>query len=109
MVSVCAFTVCLGIAVDDTIHFLTRYQEEMKKTADISLAIRRAFVVVGTALIMTTLVLVAGFCTAMLSNTRDHRIFASMAMLTIATALFADLILLPALLMFFPGKNNETE
>ncbi|MEO2045959.1 MAG: efflux RND transporter permease subunit [Pirellulales bacterium] len=106
MVSVCAFTVCLGIAVDDTIHFLTRYQEERKKTEDISTAIRQAFVAVGTALIMTTLVLVAGFWTAMTSDTRDHKIFAAMAMLTIGSALFADLILLPALLMFFPGKKK---
>ena len=42
IVMVCAFTVCLGIAVDDTIHFLTRYQEERKKTADTDLAIQRS-------------------------------------------------------------------
>jgi cytochrome c biogenesis protein CcdA len=95
--------------VDDTIHFLTCYQEEQKKTNDISTAIRRAFVSVGTALIMTTLVLVAGFCTALISDTRDHQIFASMAMLTIGAALFADLILLPALLMFFPGKQDSRQ
>ncbi len=107
IVSVCAFTVCLGIAVDDTIHFLTRYQEERKKTNDPKEAIRRAFVHVGTALIMTTMVLVGGFSTAFLSDTRDHRIFCGMGILTITSALFADLILLPAMLTYFRGRDTS--
>jgi predicted RND superfamily exporter protein len=103
IVSVCAFTVCLGIAVDDTIHFLTRFQEERQKTDDRHLAIQRAFTGVGTALVMTTVILVAGFSTVLLSDSRDHRLFASMGGLTIATALVGDLILLPALLARFAG------
>lgn len=98
IVSVCAFTVCLGIAVDDTIHFLTRYVEESKRTDDRNLAIRDAFTGVGTALIMTTIVLVTGFLTVLSSDSREHRIFAAMGAITIASALFGDLIFLPALL-----------
>jgi predicted RND superfamily exporter protein len=101
VVSVCAFTVCLGIAVDDTIHFLTRFEDERRRTPDIDLAIRRSFTSVGTALIMTTVVLVAGFSTVMFSDFRDHRIFATMGALTITAALFADLVFLPALLARF--------
>ena len=97
IVSVCAFTVCLGIAVDDTIHFLTRFQELDDATVSRKEVIRRAFISVGTALIMTTVVLVIGFSTALLSDSRDHRIFAMMGVLTISTALFGDLIFLPAL------------
>ena len=106
IVSVCAFTVCLGIAVDDTIHFLTRYREEGCKTEDRRLAIRRSFVGVGTALIMTTVVLIIGFSTALLSDSRDHRIFAVMGILTIGSALFADLVFLPALLLRFGGTRK---
>ena len=106
IVSVCAFTVCLGIAVDDTIHFLTRYQEEERKTSDRRLAIRQSFVGVGTALIMTTVVLIIGFSTALLSDSRDHRIFAIMGILTIGSALFADLVFLPALLLRFGGTRK---
>jgi predicted RND superfamily exporter protein len=105
IVSVCAFTVCLGIAVDDTIHFLTRYREEQKKTSDRRLAIRNAFIGVGTALIMTTIVLIIGFSTALLSDARDHRIFAMMGILTIGSALLGDLIFLPALLLRYAGKD----
>jgi predicted RND superfamily exporter protein len=102
IVSVCAFTVCLGIAVDDTIHFLTRYQEELEHHGERE-AIRRAFTGVGTALIMTTVVLVAGFSTVIFSDLRDQRVFATMGALTIGTALFGDLVLLPALLAQFAG------
>ena len=108
IVSVCAFTVCLGIAVDDTIHFLTRYQEERRQTADDHDAIRRAFTGVGTALIMTTVVLVAGFTTVLFSDSHDHRTFAGMGGITIASALFADLFFLPALLAQFAYKEDET-
>ena len=101
VVTVCAFTVCLGIAVDDTIHFLTRYQEEMEKCDDQAEAIRNAFTGVGTALIMTTIVLVAGFSTVLLSDSRDHFIFASMGIITLSAALFADLVFLPAMLARF--------
>jgi predicted RND superfamily exporter protein len=118
IVSVCAFTVCLGIAVDDTIHFLTRYQEEQRKANDRAAdswateydrqqTIRRAFIGVGTALIMTTIVLIIGFATALLSDARDHRIFAMMGILTIGSALFGDLVFLPALLLRYAGQNNE--
>ena len=69
IVTVCAFTCCLGIAVDDTIHFLTRYRRG-KKGIDRtkSEAIRKAFTAVGTALVMTTLVLVSGFLTVLFSD-----------------------------------------
>jgi len=108
IVSVCAFTVCLGIAVDDTIHFLTRYQEERLNAPHIE-AIRRAFTGTGTALIMTTVVLVTGFTTVLFSDLREQRIFAAMGGLTIATALFGDLVFLPALVARFgeASKRND--
>jgi predicted RND superfamily exporter protein len=107
LVSVCAFTVCLGIAVDDTIHFLTRFEEERKKTDDDHEAIRRSFTGVGTALIMTTIILVSGFSTVLFSDSRDHRIFATMGGLTIGSALLGDLIFLPALLARFAKKKRK--
>lgn len=105
VVMVCSFTVCLGIAVDDTIHFLTRFQEEQAKCEDTSEAIRRAFTGVGSALVMTTAILVAGFSVVTLSDSRDHSIFAIMGALTIASALFCDLVFLPALLRTFAPKK----
>ena len=109
IVMVCNFTVCLGVAVDDTIHFLTRYREEREVTADEHTAIRNAFTGVGTALIMTTTVLVAGFSTVIMSESRDHRIFATMGAITIASALFGDLVFLPALLARFVKRDSKDQ
>jgi predicted RND superfamily exporter protein len=108
IVGVCAFTVCLGIAVDDTIHFLSRYREELRLTTDHHLAIERAFQGVGTGMIMTTVVLVAGFSSVLTSDTRDHRIFASLGIITLVAALLCDLFLLPALLAHFDRPKKTT-
>lgn len=102
LISVLAFTVCLGLAVDDTIHFMTRYRFELARgEGDQSDAIERAFRGVGAALIMTTLVVVAGFATVFWSDTREHHIFAMMGGGTILVALIADMLFLPALLAVF--------
>jgi predicted RND superfamily exporter protein len=106
LVSVCAFTICLGIAVDDTIHFLSRYREEHRPGVEQQEAIRRAFTAVGTALVMTTVVLIAGFLTVITSDLRDHRIFAMMGTLTLGAALIGDLFILPALLACFARKST---
>ena len=107
IVMVCAFTVCLGIAVDDTIHFLTRYLVEREKAPDEATAIRDAFIGVGTALIMTTVVLVAGLLTVISSDSRDHYIFATLGAITVASALFGDLIFLPAILNRYGRPLNR--
>jgi len=107
IVSVCSFTICLGIAVDDTIHFLTRYTEELQSAPDEVTAIRRAFIGVGTGMLMTTIVLVAGFSTVWLSEVRDHRVFCAMGALTLAAALVGDLFILPAMLVTFRGPRRQ--
>lgn len=101
LVTVCVFTICIGIAVDDTIHFLTRYQEEQRLGGNHQDVIRRAFTGVGSALLMTTIVLVAGMLTAVAADARDARLFGIMGCLTLTTALFGDVVLLPALLSQF--------
>ena len=105
--SACSFAICLGIAVDDTIHFLTRFQWERRHGASTKEAIHRAFVGVGSALVMTTTVLAAGFSTVMTSQLPTHYLFAGMALTTILAALIGDLILLPALLGTV-GDHNST-
>lgn len=105
--SVCSFTVCLGIAVDDTIHFLTRFQEEMRSEADVSAALARSFMDVGSAMVITTTILVTGFGTVLTSDLPGHRYFAAMAVSTISAALIGDLIFLPALLATFSGRKKQ--
>ncbi len=101
IVTVCCFTICLGIAVDDTIHFLTRFQEELPRSTSRKQAIRSTFEAVGTSMLMTTMVLVVGFATVTFSDMRDQRIFAGMGVFTMLTAMIGDLIILPAMLAVY--------
>jgi uncharacterized protein len=71
-------------------------------------AIRRAFGNAGVAMVMTTAVLVAGFGTVAFSDSRDHHIFAMMGVLTIAAALFGDLVILPAMLACYGPQDDNS-
>ncbi|MAV37764.1 MAG: hypothetical protein CMJ59_20160 [Planctomycetaceae bacterium] len=102
--SACAFTVCLGIAVDDTIHFLARFEHERGAGGDLLAAMRRTFIAVGNALVITTIVLVSGFGSVFASTLPTHRLFAGVACTTIAAALLGDLVILPALLACWSRK-----
>ncbi len=90
----------LGIVIDDSVHFLSKYlrarRREGRRSAD---AIRAAFDAVGRALCVTTFVLVTGFLVLALSS---FELNAGMGLLTsvvITFALLADFVLLPPLLM----------
>lgn len=107
IVSVCCFTICLGIAVDDTVHFLSRYTEEKKLGGSHDQVIERSFQAVGTGMIMTTIVLVGGFSSVLFSDTRDHRIFGALGVVTLVSALLCDLFLLPAMLSYLDRPRNE--
>lgn len=90
----------LGIVVDDSVHFLSKYSRARKeKNYDAKQAVRYAFSSVGIAIITTSIILVAGF--GVLAQS-DFGMNSSMALLTaigITAALIADFLLLPALLI----------
>ncbi|ABK43065.1 conserved hypothetical protein [Magnetococcus marinus MC-1] len=97
----------LGIIVDDTVHFLSKYlraRREYHHTAEE--AVRYAFSTVGTALWVTTLVLVAGFLVLTLSDFKLNAEMGLMTAIAIAIALIVDFLLLPVLLLKMEGKNH---
>jgi flagellin-like protein len=96
--------ICAGISVDDSIHFLTRYTEEQATGGTHKEIIQRAFSGVGTAMLMTAIVLIAGMLTAVVGDARDARLFGTMGAITLFTALFGDILFLPALLSQFAPK-----
>lgn len=108
MSSVIVFSISLGIAVDDTIHFLVRFKREMGSEGDPRPAIRRTFKVVGTALVMTTVALVAGHGIVMISSFPAVRVFGMLAAVTIASALVGDLLILPAILVCLRWARNPS-
>jgi len=90
----------LGIVVDDTVHFLSKYLHARRERGLSSeAAVRYAFSSVGVALIVTSLTLVAGFLVLALSTFKMNSDMGLSAALAIAVALIVDLFLLPPLMM----------
>lgn len=108
MSSVIVFSISLGIAVDDTIHFLVRFRREMRSDADVAVAARRTFKIVGTALVMTTVALVAGHAIVIFSGFPAVRVFGLIAAVSIASALVGDLLILPAILVCIRWPDSLT-
>lgn len=97
----------LGIVVDDTVHFLTKYlHARREKSLDSQAAIRYAFNAVGVALWVTSLVLVAGFIVLGQSHFALNAHMGLMTAVTISLALLMDFLFLPPLLMQLEGKKN---
>ena len=100
------FSFCLGISVDDTIHFLMRYRQGIQSGLNKSEAILAAYQTVGTALVASTVVLLGGFSVLGISPLPPLRTFALLCCVCFTTALLADLVLLPAMLIWF-DRNAE--
>ncbi|HBE92418.1 MAG TPA: RND transporter, partial [Gammaproteobacteria bacterium] len=98
----------LGIVVDDTVHFMSKYQRaRVEKGYNAEQAVRYAFTSVGRALLVTSIVLIAGFLVLALSAFKLNSGMGLLTALVIALALVADFLLLPPLLMKLEEKSNE--
>ena len=99
----------LGIVVDDTVHFLTKYKHARDKYGKNSEeAVKYAFSSVGRALWITTLVLVAGFMVLAQSTFSLNADMGLLTAVTIAVALIVDFLFLPPLLMLLDGEKEVT-
>lgn len=97
----------LGLIVDCTVHFLSKYQRgREEKSLDAEDAIRYSFSMVGSALWISSLVLVLGFSTLMFSNFTLNSHMGALTALIIAIALVTDFLLLPALLLYVDRKKD---
>ena len=91
--------VALGIAVDDTVHFLVGYRRERRRGATPAEACRRTTHAVGRAIVVTSAMLAAGFGTIALSSFATLQAFGLLFALTVGLCVAADLLVLPALLV----------
>lgn len=95
------FTIAFGIAVDDTIHYLGKFKHELKKGRSKIYALKRAYLVTGKAMILTTLILCSGFLLLMFSSFLGTFYMGLLLSLTLFFALLFDMILLPILILLF--------
>ena len=100
--------IAIGIAVDDTIHFIHRFEDEFKVDHDYVKAIRRSHHGIGHAMYYTTIIIVIGFSILMLSNLVPTIYFGLLTVIIMINVLAADLLLLPKLILIFkPYKIKE--
>lgn len=102
----------IGIAVDDTIHFMTHYRVELIKTGSISQALDSTIRDVGQAVMFTTMVLGLGFALLSFSDYLGMAKMGFFGSAAIFVALLCDLFLIPAMIMIFKPtfgvKNADT-
>jgi predicted RND superfamily exporter protein len=93
--------ITIGIAVDDTIHYIHRFMEEYPKDRDSWAAVKRCHASIGKAMYYTTVTITLGFSILALSNFIPTIYFGLLTGFAMAVALLADLTLLPLLLVKF--------
>ncbi|MGD8991054.1 MAG: MMPL family transporter [Desulfobacterales bacterium] len=98
MVTSLIASVAIGLAVDDTIHYLVRYNREFKTDLDEERAIKDTLTHVGKPITFTTITICVGFSVLLFSGFKPTAIFGIMMVITSLSALVGDLILLPSLI-----------
>ncbi|MFD2203553.1 efflux RND transporter permease subunit [Shivajiella indica] len=98
------FTVAFGIAVDDSIHFMSKLRLELNKGRTWLYALKRTFIDTGKAITLTTIILVSGFSVLIFSQFGVTFYSGLLISFSLVFALVADLLLLPLLLLFI-GKR----
>ncbi len=104
------FGMTLGIVVDYTVHFLSKFLRA-KRENDLSTedAIRYAFSTVGVALLVTTFILFANFAVLTVSDFSMNADMGLMTAVTIVVALLVDFFFLPPLLIFLVGGRRKRQ
>ena len=101
------FSICLGIAVDDSLHFLFRFWQERKNNSNLETAISNTIETTGLAMLTSTIVLVSGFLVITVSNFIPTSQFGVISAITLTVAFITDVTLLPSLLYLFPIKSSK--
>lgn len=109
MMTACIIPMMLGMAVDDTIHFINHAKLEYDRTGHYQIAIRRTFRIVGVAIVTTSVITSAVFAGFMDSCCLQFFNFGWLAVIGIMSALLSDLFITPILVKGFHvfGKENN--
>ena len=107
--SVVALTVSFGLGLSATIHFLNRLRLETTPGVSPELAVERATVLVGPALILTTVVLACGLVVTVFSDLPSLRLFGWLSAFAMISALVADLLILRPTIMFLRRLTRRAQ
>lgn len=101
MMTITIAAISIGIAVDDTIHYIHRYKLEFSQTHDYKTSMFNSHKSIGTAMFYTSITIMIGFSVLVLSEFVPTIYFGLLTMLAMFMAIVADLVLLPMLLVLF--------
>lgn len=104
--SVLVFSICLGIAIDDTIYFITRAQEQLDQNLSVDQAIKVVLLDAGKTLSLTTFILVSVFSLFYLGSFTPNHNFAIATVTVLSFALILDLVFLPCIMTVFFGRGR---
>jgi predicted RND superfamily exporter protein len=99
--------VSFGLAVDDTIHFLHRYDIELARVQNVRQAIDNTFQYTGQAIVRTTLILGIGLMPFALSGYLSIQMLGTYLVMVLSCAVLGDLLLLPALVLMIDGWKER--
>ncbi|MGA7546042.1 MAG: MMPL family transporter [Methyloceanibacter sp.] len=99
--SIVALIVSFGLSLNATVHYLNRLRLEDRPGEDPAIGVERATVLIGPALVLTSLILAFGLGVTVLSDLPSLRLFGKLAGLTLMAALIGDLLLLPASVLLY--------
>jgi predicted RND superfamily exporter protein len=100
--------IAIGLAVDDTIHFMHNFRRYHEQGMDVRAAVHETLHTAGRAMLVTTLVLTIGFLVFTLSSMQNLRNFGLLVGFAISTAFLADVLLAPALVRVAIGEDAPT-
>jgi hypothetical protein len=92
-------SIAIGLAVDDTIHYMVRYNREFRKDLDDRRAMKETILHMGRPIVFTSLTISIGFAILSFSSFKPTAIFGTMMVITMISALVGDLMVLPALML----------
>jgi predicted RND superfamily exporter protein len=104
--SALVFSVCLGIAVDDTIHFLSNYYRYKSEGMDELQIMATIFTYTGSALVVTTAILASGFGVYIFGDFVPNVNFGVLCAFVLTGALAIDMVFLPALLLWLHERKE---
>lgn len=93
------FSIAFGIATDDTVHFLGRLKLEITNGKSVLYALKRTYLSTGKAVVITSLILSAGFLTLIISGFESTFLFGLLVSITLLIAVLTDLLLFPLLVI----------
>jgi predicted RND superfamily exporter protein len=100
-------SIAIGLAVDDTIHFMHNFRRYYERSGEVIVAVRETLASTGQALLFTSLVLSTGFFIFTLASLNNLFLFGLLTGLAILLAFLADLILAPALMAVVVGRRSD--